>query len=165
MDKYSDKCTDNDRAEARIRERELSLAGTIKNIARASRSIVRDADAQGITTEDEVEGIVTELLFNDESRSSIVRDALSRAREILYLRFRRRGGDSYSDGLEALFNARLELLVDVGADWAPLNCFVCDGQEAYENVKEAVRAGLVDNFALEILGDAQEKYYNGDEED
>lgn len=142
-----------------------NLAGTIKNIARASRSIVRDGDAQGITTEDEVERIVTELLFKEESRARIKMDALDRADEILYLRFHRYGDDTYRNKVKALFNARLELLVDVGADWEPLNCFVCDGQEAYENVKEAVRAGLVDNFALEIIGDAQEKYYNGDEED
>ena len=140
----------------------MNADATIKSIARASRSIVRDADAQGITTEDEVEGIVTGLLSNNESLSGIVRDALDRADEILYLRFRRYGDDTYRNKLKELFNARLELLVDVGADWGPLNCFVCDGQEAYENVKEAVRTGLVDNFALEIIGDAQDKYEKED---
>lgn len=154
MTKYSDKFTDKDPVSERSRE------GTIKKIARISRSIVRDADAQNVTTEDEVENIVTEVLSNNESRAIITRDALDRADEILYLRFRRYCDDTYRNKLKVMFNPRLELLVDVGADWAPLNCFVCDGQDAFENVKEAVRTGLVENFALQIIGDAQDKCEN-----
>lgn len=158
MTKYSDKFTDKDPVSERSR------VETIKKIARISRSIVRDADAQNVTTEDEVENIVTELLSNNESRAIITWEALERADDILYIRFRRYGEDAYRyrNKLKELFNPRLEMLVDVGADWAPLNCFVCDGQDAYENVKEAVRTGLVENFALRIIGDAHDKYKNED---
>lgn len=140
----------------KLREPELSRAGTIKNIARISRSIVRDADAQNVTTEDKVECIVTELLFNDVSRAKIKRDALDWADEILYLRFRRYGDDTYRNKPKRLVNPRLELLSC--ADYAPISYVVDDGKKGRENVKEAVRKGLVENFALHIIGDAQDKY-------
>lgn len=135
----------------------MTTEETINNIARASRYIVRDAGAQKLTTEDEVEANVTEFLTDKESLARLKREALGKAEETVNRRLHRDLGNPYLDKLKEGFNARLELLVDKGADWGPLYCFVCDGQEYCKTVKDAVWNGLVDRFALEIIGDAQDK--------
>lgn len=101
----------------------------IKKIAKASRNIVVEADAQGVTTGDEVEAIVFDLLTDKSSLESIKRDAKAEAEELCSKKIS-----------EA---PALEQLADYGADYGPLYR-VLDG---YSTVKEAVRQGLVDNWA------------------
>ena len=125
----------------------------INQIARVSCSIVADADAQDLTTEDEVETIVKEFLSDEESLEELKKDAIDKADELLFLRVR---NTVLRNKIKKNFDARLDILADEGADYGPLCCFVIDGTLAYPNVKAAVRAGLVDNWGSKILSDAEE---------
>lgn len=130
----------------------------IKKIAKASRSIVSEADAQKLTTEDEVESIVTELLSDEKSLEGIRKDALSIADGRLFDMYRGYRYYSYREAVKKNFNASLELLVEYGADYGPLSCLVLDGPEdSYPDVKSAVRAGVVDMWCGAIIDAAEDK--------
>lgn len=130
----------------------------INKIAQASRAIVSEADAQKLTTEDEVESIVTELLSDEKSLEELKNDALSKADELLFNTYHGWSYYSYREAVKEHFSASLELLVDDGADYGPLSCLVFDGPEdSYPDVKSAVRAGLVDNWGGKILDAAEDK--------
>jgi len=136
----------------------MSNEEIIKKIAKESRSIVSEAGAQKLTTEDEVESIVTGLLSDEKSLAEISKDALSKADELLFNTYHGWRNYSYREAVKAHFSASLELLVHDATDYGPLSCLVLDGPEdSYPDVKSAVRAGLVDNWGGAILDDAVDK--------
>lgn len=130
------------------------MNNTISQIAKASRRIVEEADAQKITTEDEVEALIVELLSDPKTLGEIKREALFVANDRAYNTYRGYIYYDYRKSLEAQFDPKLELLAD-GIDYGPLNCLVEDGNEAYPNVKAAVKQGIIDDWGMAILAAAE----------
>lgn len=128
----------------------------IKQIAKNSRHIVEEADAQNITTEDEVEKIVIDLLSNPETLKEIKTEALSNAQETLYNMYHSRTDYNYREEVYKLMDPELKQIVEYGADYGPLNCLVLDNY--YPDVKTAVKKGIIDNWGHAILDVAQEEY-------
>lgn len=139
------------------------MNNTIAQIAKASRGIVAEADAQKITTEDEVEALVVELLSDPATLEKIKSDALFRANETAYNTYRGYRYYDYRESLEAHFSPKLELLAEEGIDYGPLSCFVEVGCEAYPDIKEAIKHGIIDSWGGCILS-AAEKAVNEEAE-
>lgn len=133
---------------------ELYEWGKIEQIADESAPrIIKEADAQGITTPEEVRGIIVRLLTDKESRKEIERDAQSKANEYAYSMFRREANDVLK-----MAEFSIEQLVETGVDYGPLSCLVIDGEE-YWTLEGAVRAGIVDGWGSAWFEAAREKYY------
>lgn len=128
---------------------------TISQIAKASRSIVEEADAQKITTEDEVEAIVIELLSDPATLEKIKREALFVANDRAYNTYRGYIYYDYRKSLEAHFAPELELLAKDGIDYGPLNCFVESGNDAYPDIKAAIKKCIIDGWGPAILDAAE----------
>jgi len=138
---------------------ELSKWSELEKIAKASRSIVKDADAQNVTTEDKVEAIVIRLLSDEKTLAEIKADALSKAEELLSNQYYSYKYSIYRDEVKKRFKANLSQLTEDGANFGPLSCFVLDGPKiSYNSVEDAVKAGLVNNWGLVILSEAENKY-------
>lgn len=123
----------------------------IKQIAKNSRKIVWEADAKNITTEDEVEQIVVDLLTNDIEE--IKREAISKAETQLFLEYHSRGYSLHRDDVKKRFKADLSLIKDDGADYGALSCCVLDGfgEDTWVDVKASVKQGIIDSWGPEIL--------------
>lgn len=127
----------------------------IKQIAKNSRKIVEEAGANNVTTEDEVEHIVVNLLTND--LEEIKKEAISKADERLFLEYHSRGYSLHRDDVKKRFDADLALINDTGADYGALSCCVMDGfgEDTWTDVRAAVRQGIIDSWGPEILDDAE----------
>lgn len=129
----------------------------IKQIAKNSRNIVKEADAQNITTEDEVEQIVIDLLSNPETLKEIEHDAKFYAETRMYNQYHSRRYYSYREDVRKLMKPDLNQLAE-GADYGMLECCVLDGlgEDTCPDVKTAVKKGLVDAWSCVILSDAED---------
>lgn len=133
----------------------------IKQIAKNSRKIVDEADAQKITTEDEVEQIVIDLLTRKDTFTEIVKEANSYAQYLnnLYNKRVYCKSDYERIIIHAQVDPDLSILVEDAADYGPLDCLATDGpDEIYPDVKTAVKCGLIENFGNAILNAAEKEY-------
>ena len=131
----------------------------VKQIAKNSRKIVDEADAQNLTTEDEVEQIVIDLLSNPETLKEIEHDAKFYAETRMYDQYHSRRYYSYREDVRKLMKPDLNQISD-GADYGMLECCVLDGlgEDTCPDVKTAVKKGLVDAWGCGILSDAEDEY-------
>ena len=133
---------------------ELSEWGQIEQIADESAPrIIEEADAQGITTPEEVRGIIVRLLTDKESRKEIERDAQDKANGYAYAEYHRE-----ADHVLEMEEFSLGQLVKNGVDYGGLSYLVLDGEE-YWTLENAIRTGIVDGWSSAWFEAARKKYY------
>lgn len=142
------------------KEQTMNNEELIKQIAKNSRHIVEEADAQNVTTEDEVEQIVINLLSDRVALKYISAMAIEKADDLLFEQYHSRGYSFHREKVAKLFKADLSLLTEDGADYGPLSCCVLDGfgEDTWKDVESAVEKGLIDNWGHTILSYAEDEY-------
>lgn len=123
----------------------------IEQIAKTSAPrIIEEADAQDMTTVEEVATIIVTLLSDPASRKAIEEDVRFKADESLYMLSDRKHGILYRS--PKLTDVKLSQLERWGVDYGGLSCWVLDG-EIFGDLTKAIRTGIVDSWGGILAGD------------